>query len=113
MIDGINYRDPVTGSYFLAPKFAFRLPATGRSYYIGTMRIDAESSQSFLGAIDADARFSIEDNLKQEMDYLRQKLGANLGAVDKSLMVHDARVPQSIDTTAEAQVALGILGALL
>lgn len=113
MIDRINYRDPMTGNYFLAPKFAFKVPATGRSYYAGTMRVDAVSSRDFLGTLDADVRYSVEDNLSQETAYLRRKLGSNLGTVEKSLMVHDARLPQSIDTTSEAQIALTILGGML
>lgn len=113
MVDRINYRDPMTGNYFVAPKFAFKVPANGNNYYVGTMRIDSDTSRDFLGTLDGTVRYSVEDSYGQELAYVRSKLGTDLGKVEKSLMIHDPRLPASIDTTAEAQIALTLLGGLL
>lgn len=113
MVDRINYRDPMTGNYFVAPKFAFSVPEDDRNYYVGTMRIESVTSRDFLGTLDGTVRYSVEDNFNQELAYIRAKLGTDLGNVEKSLMIHDPRLPASIDTTAEAQIALTLLGGLL
>lgn len=112
MIDRLNYRDPWTGNYFVAPKFAFKVPRAGRSYYVGTLRIDAASRRGFLGALDGEVNYSVLDNYAKEMAYLRRNLGTDTGRVEKSLMVWDDRLPQSVDTTTQAQLALTLLGAL-
>lgn len=113
MIDRINYCDPMTGNYFIAPLFAFAVPKNGRNYYVGTMRIDSVTNRDFFWTLDGTVRYSVEDNFDKEPAYIRAKIGTDLANVEKSLRIHHPRLPATIDTTAEAQIALTLFGGIL
>jgi hypothetical protein len=110
VIDRINYRDPMTGNYFIVPKVAFQIPAAGQIYYVGTLRADATTDRGFLGVSGA-TDFSIIDNYRSEARNFQTLVGAPPSQVTKRLMKQDDSLPDSIDNSAEAQVAITLLGA--
>ena len=85
-IDRINYRDPWSGNYFVSPGVTFRAPENGRTYYVGTLRVEARTERGFLGTMGGAARFTVENRLAEEQAYLRGKLGTDIASVETALM---------------------------
>ncbi len=112
IIDRINYRDPMTGNYLLVPKVAFVVPRTESAVYVGTLRADVVTSRDLLGVSGA-ARFSVENRLDADRRHAEAQIGAGLSPTMQSLMVQDDRLPDSIDTTPEFNMAVTLLGGLL
>lgn len=110
VIDRINYRDPMTGNYIIVPKVAISVPAAGRTFYAGTLRADAATDRDFFGVSGA-IEFKIVDEYRSEARNFQSIVGVPPNQVEKRLMVQDDRLPDSFDNSAEAQVAITLLGA--
>lgn len=108
----INYRDPWSGNYFMVPKVAFRVPETGKIYYVGTLRADFASKRDIIGGLSGLVKVSVEDRSQRGGTALAEGLGMPPKEVQTSLMVHDAKLPRTIDTTAEFNLAVQILNAI-
>ena len=111
LIDRIVYRE-FSGNYFVVPKVMFRVPEAGGVYYAGTLRVDAATTRGFFGVSGA-MKFSIVDEYKSELSAIEAALGVRPDQVEKRLMVQDDRLPDSIDNSSEAQLAITLLGAFI
>lgn len=112
VMDRINYRDPMTGQYFIVPQVGFSVPRGGAIFYAGTLRAQADVERGFFG-VDGATQFSVQDEFSAELHAFKAEVGSIPGTVEESLMVQDDTLPVSLDSTAESQLALTILGALL
>ena len=111
VINRINYRDPWSGNYFFVPRVAFRIENPGTAYYVGTLRVDFSPERDLIGGMSGTAFFTIEDDYavaeaKSLADFRSR-------TVEKHLMIRDERLPTTIDTTAEFNLAIQIINALL
>ena len=112
VINRINYRDTWSGNYFMVPKVAFRVPEKGRVYYVGTLRADFSSERDLIGGLSGRVRVTIEDHGRRDRAAILQHPGI-ANDFEKSLMVQDERLPRTIDTTEEFNVAVKVLNAVL
>jgi len=110
----LNYRDPLTGNYFLVPKIGFRVSENGKAYGLGTLRAEYNHKRNFLGSLaGAKAKFSVDNTTEADIaDFGQRFPGANC-EVGPSLFVHDDRLPQTFDTSADFSLAMQILQAIL
>jgi hypothetical protein len=113
VINRINYRDPWSGNYFMVPKVAFRVPDKGKIYYIGTLRADFAYKRDLIGGLSGQVKVTIEDQGQRDNAAIAETLGIMPKDVEKSLMVHDERLPRTIDTTEEFNMAVQTLNAIL
>ena len=111
VIDRLNYRDPVSGSYFFVPQIGFKVAKGGQVYYIGTLEVHFFPKRGTFGSLSGPALFGVKDEMRAEGDYIRRTLGVDPGKVGKALMVHDKKLPRSFDTTQEFNVGLTLLNA--
>ncbi|RMH39663.1 MAG: hypothetical protein D6694_10945 [Gammaproteobacteria bacterium] len=109
----INYHDPWSGNYFIVPKVAFSVPEKGRIYYIGTLKMDFAPKRDLIGGLSGRVKVRIEDQGQKDNAAIVQKIGAVTHDIEKSLMVHKASLPTTIDTTDEFNLAMRILNAIL
>ncbi len=108
----INYRDPWSGNYFFVPKVAFKVPDNGGIYYVGTVKVEFESKRDFIGGLSGSAKIQVLDEANESYPFMVKKLRVSDEAIEKSLMVHEKRLPGTIDTTPEFQMAIQLLNAL-
>jgi hypothetical protein len=113
VINRINYRDPWSGNYFVVPKVAFRVPGPGRVYYVGTLTADFEPKRDLIGGLSGKLQVRIEDEFEGDYSPLAAELGLARGEIEQSLIVHASDLPQTIDSTAEFQLAMQVLNAAL
>lgn len=109
----MHYRDSWSGNYFVIPKVAFDVPKNGNSYYIGTLKCEFEPKRDFLGTVSGGVVFSILDENDIYFSTFQKKLSTTPKEIEKSLMIHDLRLPQAIETTKEFNLAVSIINALL
>ncbi len=114
VINRLNYRDPWTGNYVLVPKIGFHVPENGKVYALGTLRAECNHKRNFLGSLaGAKAKFSVDNSTDADSaDFRKRFAGANCEVVP-SLFVHDNRLPQTFDTSADFALAMQILQAIL
>ena len=113
LIHKIAYRDTWSGNYFFIPKVAFSVPDKGKVFYIGTLRGEFEPKRDFIGGLSGKANFSIQDEDKEDFPDFQNKFKIVPGEIEKSLMIHDSELPESIETTAEFNLAVSIVNAIL
>ncbi len=111
VINRIDYRDPWSGNYFFVPKVGFRVDKSEAAYYIGTLRADFAIERDLIGGVSGVARFEVVDEFVDTADSHSEEFGSL--EVSKSLMVRDERLPTTIDTTPEFNLAIQILNAVL
>ncbi len=113
VISRLNYWDTWSGSHFVVPKVAFRVPAKGHVYYIGTLKADLSTKRDFIGGISG-STVHITVNGPKDNDYAfaAEKLRIPPEDIKQSLMVHDARLPRTFDTTREFNIGIQILNAI-
>lgn len=113
VINRINYRDTWSGNYFMVPQVAFRVPEKGKAYYIGTLKADFASKRDFIGGLSGRVSVTIEDQSQRDDGIMAQDLGIASKDMEKSLMVHSKKIPRTIDTTPEFNMAMQILNTIL
>ncbi|MBC8317694.1 MAG: hypothetical protein H8E41_07285 [Desulfobulbaceae bacterium] len=113
LIHKIAYRDIWSGNYFFIPKVAFSVPDKGKVFYIGTLRGEFEPERDFIGGLSGKAKFSIQDEDREDFPDFQYKFKIVSNEIEKSLMIYDSELPESIETTAEFNLALGIVNAIL
>ncbi|MCL4744441.1 MAG: hypothetical protein KJZ83_03395 [Burkholderiaceae bacterium] len=113
LLHKMAYRDPWSGNYFVAPQIAFRIPANGAVYYIGTLRCEFEPKRDLIGGLSGGVKFSIRDNWDQDYASFLRKATISVKSAEKSLMIHEPRLPRTVETTAEFSLAARIINAIL
>ena len=114
VINRLNYRDPLTGNYFLVPKIGFRVPENGKAYGLGTLRVECNQKRNFLGSLaGAKVKFTVDNTTEADSADFRQRYPGTNSEVGPSLFVHDNRLPQTFDTSADFSLALQILQSIL
>lgn len=109
----IHYRDSWSGSYFIVPKIAFTIPEKGKIYYIGTLKGDSQTKRDLIGGLSGTTEFTVQDNYSQDVRSFKKKFRTSSKKIKKSLMIHDKRLPQTPETTAEYNIAMSLLNAVL
>jgi hypothetical protein len=113
MIHKMAYRDTWSGNYFVVPKVAFVVPEAGKTYYVGVLECRFEPERDFIGGLSGVVSFKILDEGETDARYLEDKFAITSDDIDNSLMIHDIRLPNTVDTTAEFNLAVSIINALL
>ena len=109
----MEYRDPWSGSYFIVPKVAFDVPRSGKVYYIGTLRCEFKPKRDLIGGLYGGVKFSILDEDGINFSNFQERFGITSKEIEKSLMIHDLRLPRTIETTKEYTLAVSIINAIL
>lgn len=109
----IHYRDSWSGSYFIVPKVAFIVPDKGKVYYIGTLKGESQTKRDLIGGLSGTTKFTIQDKFNQDSRNFKRKFSISSKKIKKSLMIHDKRLPQTPETTAEYNIAMNIINAIL
>lgn len=113
VISRLNYWDTWSGSHFVVPKVAFRVPEKGHVYYIGTLQADLATKRDIIGGISGSSvRITIENQFDKSYAVATNKLKIKPEEIKTSLMVHDARLPRTFDTTKEFNIAVQLLNAI-
>lgn len=112
MIHKMMYRDPWSGNYFVVPKVAFNVPENNETYYIGTLLCEYEPERDLIGGLSGIVKFRIKDDLDDDYSDFKKRFKKSNLDTQKSLMIHDQRLPESIETTAEFNIAVSIINAL-
>jgi hypothetical protein len=113
LINRINYRDPWSGNYFVAPKVAFAVPEGNKSYYVGTLECRFEPKRDLIGGLSGIVQYTVLDESEAAMPVFESRYGESVTSAGNSTMVHDERLPASVDTTAEFNLAMSIINTLL
>lgn len=113
LVNKIAYRDPWSGNYFVTPKVAFAVPESGKTYYVGVLECDFEPKRDFIGGLSGSVTCKTLDQSDQDYEYLATKFAISGEDVEKSVMIHDTRLPGTVDTTAEFNLAMSIINAVL
>ena len=113
MIHKMAYRDPWSGNYFVVPKVAFNVPENGKVFYVGTLKAEFTPKRDLIGGLSGEVKFSILDEESKDYSDFKNKFNINSDEVNKSLMVHDQRLPRSIETTEGYNLAISIMNAVL
>ena len=109
----IHYRDSWSGSYFIVPKIAFNIPKKGQIYYIGSLKGDSQTKRDLIGGLSGRTKFTVLDNYNSDVRNFKKKFNVSSKKIKKSIMIHDERLPQTPETTAEYNVAMSLLSAIL
>jgi len=113
VINKMEYRDTWSGNYFFVPKVAFRVAETGATIYIGQLEVNFETKRDLIGGLSGQAKFSINDHSPQVYEKFSKENGLPKKSIEKALMVHDTRLPSTFDTTAEFNIGLQLINAIL
>ena len=109
----IHYRDSWSGSYFIVPKVAFNVPKKGKVYYIGTLKGESQTKRDLIGGLYGRTKFTVQDNYYKDVRNFKKKFSTSSKKIKKSIMIHDERLPQTPETTAEYKVAMSLFNAIL
>lgn len=107
------YRDPWSGNYFVVPKVAFNVPENGKVYYVGTLIAEFIPKRDFIGGLSGKVKFTVVDEENNYYLDFAKKFNINSNDINKSLMVHDQRLPRSVETTESYNLAISIMNAIL
>ena len=113
MMHKIAYRDPWSGNYFVIPKVAFDVPENGKIFYVGTLKAEFAPKRDLIGGLSGEVKFSIHDEEGKDYSHFENTFNINSKDFDKSIMVHDQRLPRSIETTEGYNLAVSIMNAVL
>ena len=109
----LNYWDTWSGNYYIVPKVAFHVSGKGKSIYIGTLKGDFAPKRDLIGGLSGKVKVTILDHSDMSYPAIAKLLSISPNKIEKSLMVHDEKIPRTIDTTAEFNLAISILNAIL
>ena len=94
LIDKITYVTPFSGTHIIHPKAAFRVPEGGRSYYVGTLRVDLGRN----GTTPEDFHVTVVDEGEAAFRSMAEALKLNVADVQKSILIQDQRLPDALTT---------------
>ena len=109
----IHYRDSWSGSYFIVPKVVFNVPEKGKVYYIGTLKGESRTKRNLMGDLSSVTKFTVQDKFNQDARNFKRKFSTSSKKIKKSLMIHDERLPQTPETTAEYNIAMNLINGIL
>ena len=112
-IHKMAYRDPWSGNYFVVPKVAFNVPKDGGTYYLGTLRCKFEPKRDLIGGLSGSVKFTIQDESDSSFSNFQDRFNIASEAIEKSLMIHDLRLPLSVETTEGFNLATSIINPIL
>ena len=113
VINKIQYRDTWSGNYFFVPHVAFRINEHGETFYIGQLEVNFEPKRDLIGGMSGKAKFTINDNSPDPYAKFAQENNFNEEKIQKALMIHDTRLPTTFDTTAEYNLGMQLINAVL
>jgi len=113
LIHKMAYRDPWSGNYFIVPKVAFSVPERGEVYYIGVLRGEFEPKRDLIGGLSGRVKFTIQDEFERDSSNYQREFGSSSKTIEKSLMIENSRLPETVETTDEFNLAVSILNAIL
>jgi hypothetical protein len=114
LINKIAYRDPWSGNYFIAPKVAFAVPEAGKTYSVGVLECRFKPKRDLIGGLSGLVVCSTLNADEKEIEQFREKYALTAEeAIEESAMVFDERLPSTVDTTAEFNLAVSIINAIL
>lgn len=113
VINKMQYRDAWSGNYFFVPHVAFRIKEPGEIYYIGQLEVGFEPKRDLIGGLSGQAKFTINDKSPESYESFTQENNIHKEYIQKSLMIHDKRLPTTFDTTAEFNIGMQLINAIL
>ena len=113
LIHKMAYRDPWSGNYFVTPKVAFDVPRNGKKYYIGTLKCEFEPKRDLIGGLSGRVKFTIQGEDDRNISAFQDKFNIESEEIEKSLMISDPRLPRTVETTEEFNLAVSIINAIL
>ena len=113
VINKMQYRDTWSGNYFFVPHVAFRIKEDGETFYIGQLEVNFEPKRDLIGGMSGKAKFTVNDNSPESYERFSQDSNINKESIQKSLMIHDTRLPTTFDTTAEFNIGMQLINAIL
>jgi hypothetical protein len=113
LIDKIEYHDYWSGNYFINPHVAFIVPKNGKTYYLGTLVAQYERERDFFGSITGQTIFSVIDEESKDCVRYQKKFNIKSNEFEKSLMFYDPRLPKSLETKENFNMALSIINLIL
>lgn len=113
LIHKMAYWDTWSGNYFVVPKVAFSVPEEGKTFYIGALKAEFEPKRDLIGGLSGKVKFTIQDESVQDIADFTENYSLPSNEINKNLMIHDARLPKSIETTHEFNIAMSIINAIL
>lgn len=99
----------MTGSHIVVLQVALSVWRSGAVFYVRTLLVRAEGGRGLL-RVSGSTGFSVIDECTSELKVLRSDIGRAVEKVEEKLVVQDERRSVPLDSTAEYQVALSILG---
>jgi hypothetical protein len=100
------------GWFPLRPRIAFQVGPDARVYYLGTLRIDAETERSALSVKLKSFTVQVADEYERDAPLLSKQIPAFQGRIEKALMVHDARIPAVTESEVRQSTVLDVLRSL-
>ena len=113
VINRLEYRDNWSGNYFFVPQVGFRVHDPQKTYYIGQLDAEFTSERDLIGGLSGNARFKVVDHSAVAYPIYADKAGTDSSSLEKSLMVHEKNLPRTFDTTAEFNLGMQLLNAIL
>jgi len=113
LIHKMAYRDPWSGNYFIVPKVAFRVPEGGGVVYIGILRGEFQPKRDLIGGLSGKVDFTVEDEFDRDSSNYQRAFGGSSKIIESSLMIQSSRLPETVETTAEFNLAVSIINAIL
>ena len=92
---------------------AFDVPGNGKIYYIGTLKCEFEPKRDLISGVSGGVEFSILDEDDINFSNFHERFSITPKEIEKSLMIHDSRLPRAIETTKEFNLAVSIINAVL
>jgi hypothetical protein len=113
VINRLNYRDVWSGNYFFVTQSAFMIKENSKFYYVGTLKMNFMPKRDLIGGLSGVASFEIMDEGESGYTATALRFGLEPDVIEKSLMVHDKRLPLKYNTTVEFNAAISLLNLLL
>ena len=100
------------GWYAFPAQVAFQLKNDADVYYLGTLLVETTIERTPLSVKLKDAKISVVDEYEDAQYILQTKHPVLSGKMQKTLMIHDERIPKYIEEVERKDTILGILNAL-
>lgn len=114
VINKMQYRDTWSGNYFFVPHVAFRIKEKAETYYIGQLEVNFEPKRDLIGGLSGQAKFTVNDNSPEAYEnFLAENSINNKEDIKNAIMIHDTRLPTTFDTTAEFNIGMQLINAIL
>ncbi len=102
----------IRGWFPMRPRIAFQVGPGAGAYYVGTLRIDAEIERSALSVKLKQFSIAVSDEFEGDAQLLTKQLPDFQGHVEKTLMVHDSRIPEITESEVKQTAVISVLRSL-